>query len=86
MVRFMKYYVTDGKHKAKVHYSDSRLIDGRTCVTLYAKEYTNDLHKIFDGGYENRTDTMTDYFEKGRVRIFPDNKHYAAALSRCRKE
>ena len=83
MIRFMKHYVTDGEHKARVHYSHARLNCGNLCVTLYAKDYTNELHKVFHSGYENNTDTMTDYFEKGRVRIFSDNPLYPAALSRC---
>ena len=33
--------------------------------------------------YENNTDTMTDYFEKGRVRIFENNPLWATACARA---
>ena len=52
-------------------------------MTLYAKDYGNALGRIFADGYQNDTDLMTDYFDKGLVRIFPDQPHYAAALARC---
>lgn len=82
-IRFMKHYVTDGVHKAKVWYSHyRRTTDQRLCVVLYAKEYMNDLHKIFASGYTNDTDTMTDYFDKGQVTLLDDHPLYAQALVR----
>jgi hypothetical protein len=82
-VRFMKHYVTDGAKKAKVWYSKNNRSDGRDCVTIYAKEYGNDLGSIIPDGYINRTDTMTDYFDKGKVTLFADHPYYQAALLRC---
>ena len=82
-IKFNKYNVTDGQKKARVHYSHTTLINGRECVTLYAKDYTNALHEIFAEGYENNTDIMTDYFEKGRVRIYTDNPFFQDARARC---
>ena len=82
-IKFQKYYVAAGADKARVFYSKGALIDGRQCVTLYAKDYGNALGRIFADGYQNDTDLMTDYFDKGLVRIFPDQPHYAAALARC---
>ena len=82
-IRFMKHYVTDGVRKAKVWYSAFiRRTDGRPCVVLYAKEYMNDLHKIFSSGYRNDTDIMTDYFDKGQVTLLDDHPLYAQALAR----
>ena len=81
-IRLMKHYVTDGDHKARVHYSHTMLTDGRECVTIYAKDYTGALHKIFDD-VEDNTDIMTDYFEKGRVRIYPENPLFEQAMMRC---
>ena len=80
-IRLMKHYVTNGAVKARVHYSRAVLTNGRDCVTLYAKDYTGELWKIFgdSDNYENNTDICTDYFEKGRVRIYPDNPLWAAA-------
>jgi hypothetical protein len=83
-IRFQKFYVTDGTVKARVWYSATAVVDGRPCVTLYAKDYDRNLGKIFPAIYENDTDVMTDYFDKGRVRIFADNPLYAAALARVR--
>jgi hypothetical protein len=82
-IKFQKFYVTNGQTKARVFYSKGKLIDGRECVTLYAKDYGHNLGHIFADGYQNDTDLMTDYFDKGLVRIFPDQPHYAAALARC---
>jgi len=82
-IRFMKHYVTNGAKKARVHYSHTTLTNGRECVTIYAKDYTNDLNEIFSEGYENNTDIMTDYFEKGRVRVYTDNPLFQAAKARA---
>ena len=86
MVKMMKFYVTNGVEKAKVFYSRATLVDGRDCVTLYAKDYDGALGRIFadqTDPYENNTDAMTDYFEKGRVRIFPDSALWNAACARA---
>lgn len=86
MIKFNKYNVTDSdsKLKARIFYSAGKLInDDRNCVTLYAKDYGNDLGKIFSGDYENNSDSQTDYFEQGHVRIFEDSPLYAAALARA---
>ena len=88
VIKFKKYYVTDGKIKARIHYSAFQMITtGQDCVTLYAKSHADGqaLAKILSEGYENNTDTQTDYFEKGRVRILADSPLYAAALSRCKQ-
>lgn len=84
-IKFMKHYVTNGELKARVHYSDATLISGEVCVTLYAKDFKSGhaLGQMFDDEYENNTDMMTDYFEKGRVRIPQNSPLYAAAKARC---
>lgn len=46
-------------------------------ITIYAKEYTRftaDIHKVFT--VENDSDSMTDYFEKDRIRVNPDHPLY----------
>lgn len=80
-IKFRQYYITDDKRtvKAKVHYSLDNRIDGRKCVTLYAQEYGKTLQYFFSKEYENDSDMMTDYFEKGRVTIFEDHPIYAYA-------
>jgi len=84
-IRFMKHYITDGEHKARVFYSAYRMTTTKQlCVALYAKDYTNDLHKLFPADYENRTDIQSDYFEKGTVRILEGDPLYEAALARAK--
>lgn len=83
-IRFMRHYVTNGTTKARVHYSAHTLLNGKPCVTLYAKGYDDGskLRAILPDGYENDTDIMTDYFEKGRARIHAGSPLYDAALAR----
>ena len=91
MIKFQKFYVTDGVTKARVSYSSGPInvkqSDGswgmRDCITLYAQDYDRNLGKVLPNGYQNDTDSMTDYFDQGRVRIFPGDPLYAAALARC---
>lgn len=83
MVKFNKFNVTNGEIKARVHYSLDNRVDGRKCVTIYAKDYDRALGQIFADEYVNNTDTQTDYFEKGRVVLFENNPHYAAARARA---
>lgn len=83
MIKFNTYNVTDGQAKARISYSLDNRIDGRRCVTLYSKDYSSALGQIFQNGYENNTDAMTDYFEKGRVVLFEDSPLYAAARAKA---
>lgn len=82
-IKFNKYNVTNGAVKARVWYSLDNRVDGRKCVTIYAKDYSDALGTLFRDSYENNTDTMTDYFEKGTVRLFQDHPLYAAARARA---
>jgi hypothetical protein len=85
MIKLMKHYVTNGTVKARVWYSHTVLTNGRECVTLYAKDYSDNLAKVFAEGYENDTDIQTDYFDKGRVRIYRGNPMFNAAVERSHK-
>ena len=84
-IRLMKHYVTNGTAKARVRYSRATLTTGRDCVTIYAKDYGHDLGAVFadSGDYQNDTDLMTDYFDKGRVRIYADSPFWNAACQRA---
>jgi len=82
-VRFMKFYVTNGTTKARVHYSLDNRYDGKKCVTLYAQDYSDKLGEIFAAEYENKTDLMTDYFDEGHVDLMEDHPLYAAARARA---
>lgn len=79
-IKFNKFNVTDGATKARVHYCLDNRIDGRTCVTLYAKDYGHTLGSILSTAeYTNNTDFCTDYFEHGKVVLFETHPLYAAA-------
>lgn len=82
MIKFNKFNVTNGTDKARVHYCLDNRSDGRDCVTIYDKDYGQALGRIFDDEYTNNTDTMTDYFDKGRVVLFADNPLYATARAK----
>lgn len=85
MIRFNQYHVLDTETgiKARVRYSLDNRVDGRKCVTIYAKDYCGTLGRIIPDAYRNDTDSMTDYFETGAVRLFEDHPLYAAARSRA---
>lgn len=78
-IKFRKHFVALGDLKAKIIYSLDNRVDGRKCVTLYANDWTRQLGKIFSQNYKNDTDSMTDYFDQGKVCLFEDNELYATA-------
>lgn len=82
-IKFMKHYVTDGAIKARVFYSLDNRADLRKVVTIYSKDYGHQLGALIPDGYENDTDYMTDYFDKGAVRLFESHPLYAAARQRA---
>lgn len=71
-IRLMKHYVTDGTTKARAWYSLDNNTRNPLCVTIYAKDYGNQLYPIFGDIVKNDTDIMTDYFEKDRVVLTPE--------------
>lgn len=81
-IKFNQHHVTNGTVKVGVRYSHCTLINGRTAVTLYAKGYDGNLSTIFQN-VQNDTDSMTDYFEKDRVRIYEEDALYPAAKARA---
>ena len=85
MIKFNKFNVanTVTREKARVNYSVGNRVDGRACVTLYAKDYDHKLAFIFEEEYVNETDMLTDYFERGKVTLFADHPLYNAALTRA---
>ncbi len=82
-VKFNKHHVAKGKTKARVWYSLDNRIDGRRCVTLYAKDYGHALGEILADEYQNDTDTQTDYFDTGRAVLFEGHPLYLAARERA---
>lgn len=84
-IKFNKYHVTNGQVKARVFYSIGARTDGRKAVTIYARDYSRSLGKIFGSIYQNDTDSQTDYFDEGHVTLFEDHPLYEAAKERAEK-
>lgn len=82
-IKFNQHHVTNGTTKARCWYHVYTRTDGRKCVEVSSKDYNRALGQIFPAEYSNTTDTMTDYFDKGRVVFFEDNPHYAPAKARA---
>jgi hypothetical protein len=87
MIKFNDHNVTntETKEKCKIRYSLDNHISGKPNVTIYAKTYAGDLFPIFSNA-QNATDSMTDYFEKDRVRFFEGDEHYEAARAAAEKK
>lgn len=83
MIKLMKHYATNGKIKARCWYHRSPIKD-RDCVTIYAKDYTREFDEIFQNT-ENDSDSMTDYFEKSRFRVYPDSPLWEQAVARSER-
>lgn len=84
MIKFNKYHVTNGLIKARVWYCIGNRVDNRKAVTLYAKNYHDKLSCIFsENDVINKSDYVTDYFEKDRVVLFEDHPLYLKALERA---
>jgi hypothetical protein len=82
-IKLNLHNVTNGSVSARVWYSMSD-DNGETKVTIYAKDFESGdaLCEIFGADfYTNNTDTMTDYFEKGRVMLLPGLPMYDEALA-----
>jgi hypothetical protein len=76
-VKFLKHGVRS-LATGKLHpcwYSHVTLIDGKTCVTLYAKRCSQGLPAELKP--INDSDSMTDYFESDHVRFFEGSPEYA---------
>lgn len=79
-VKFMAHFVEGNGVKARVWYSAHS-----GGVSIYSKDYDRKLGKAVEGSglvYKNDTDTMTDYFDKGRVEVRLGSEHYAAVKAR----
>lgn len=84
-IKFQKHAVVSGSTKARIFYSLDNRCDGRPCVTLYAKDFDSGraLGLMFPDDYVNRTDSQSDYFDKGQANLFEGSPHYSAARARA---
>lgn len=79
VVKFNRHFVANkntGK-KCRIYYALDNRTDGRKCVTLYAKSYTDSLEGVLP--FQNGSDFQQDYFEKDRAVIFEGDPLYADA-------
>ena len=86
MIKFNKHHVTNGEVKARCFYSLDNRVDGRKCVTIYAKDYDRNLGRVLGEAYVNDTDSASDYFDQGRAVLFEGHELYAAARARAEAE
>jgi hypothetical protein len=54
-------------------------------ITIRAKDYKGFPNEIEGLKIQNHSDGMTDYFEKDKIRVAPDNKYYSAIHSAYEK-
>lgn len=83
MIKFQKFAVVDSetKAKARVSYCLDNRVDGRKCVTIYAKDYNGSLRSILRDDYVNLSDSQVDYFEAGKAVLFEGHPDYMRARS-----
>lgn len=80
-VKFLKKGIRcEGKYYP-CWYSRTTLIDGRVCVTIYARSILKGLPAVLNP--ENDTDYTTDYFDNDRVRFFEGSAEYQILLPFC---
>lgn len=86
-IRFMWNGIkVDGKlHRA--WYSTGTLIGHPAgTIIIYGKGYYPGIPQIEGLQIQNDSDSMTDYFEKDRIRVTPDNPHYSAVMEAVKKQ
>lgn len=79
MIKFNRYYVTDGTIKVRVFYSLDNHVSGRKVVTLYGKNYDDGLRKIIPDASTNDSEYHTDYVASDVARLFEGHPLYTAA-------
>ena len=52
--------------------------------TPFFRQINRTLGEIFAAGYQNDTDSQTDYFDKGRVNIYEGHPLYEKAMERVK--
>lgn len=83
-IKFYKHFVKnlDTGAKARCFYSACTQTNGDEVVSIYAKQYTDNLGKVFPAEMvDNRSNSYTDYFEKDSVTIKKGDMLYEAALA-----
>ena len=89
VLKFNLYNVTNIQTKAKAkvwYYAGTRLHGGLDFIEVCEASYCRRLPEVLQGTalsslYENNTDSMIDYFERGSVRVYADHPEYPAILA-----
>ncbi len=84
-IKFFKKSIKKDSIKVKVNYSYSRpdeTFDGLERITIYEKDWSHNLAKIFKDTI-NDSDTLTDYHEAMKVKIFSDNPLFKKLKAFC---
>jgi hypothetical protein len=72
----------------KAHYSIGNYTERsgipKETITIYAKDYGS-FPAIEGLTIENNSDSMTDYFEKDRIRVYPNSRWYDEVKAACEK-
>ena len=82
-MKIRKHFVEKDGLKVRVIYSKFNagelLTDTRAGVTIYQKDWGNNLLKIFKNA-KNESCLLSDYHEQSRVHIFKDNNLYKEVI------
>jgi len=70
---------------SKVTYTEQSKIPART-ITIYVESTSNVLPLIDGLNTINNFDSMTDYFEKTKIRVTPDNEFFNAVCEAFEKQ
>jgi len=86
MLKFMWNGIKVDGELYKAWYFQGKLVNyPEGTFTIYAREYER-FPKTDGLNAENGADTMTDYFEKDRIRVTPDNKYYSDIVESFKKQ
>ena len=84
-IKFLKKSIEKDDIKVKVSYSYSRpdeVIDGKERITIYEKDWSHNLKKIFQD-VEDNNDVLIDYRESVNVKIFSENPLFEKLKPLC---
>lgn len=86
MIKFVYNGIKDEQGKLyKADFSKGCHKDGEDIITIYARDY-EDLPRVEGLQVENDSDIMTDYFEKDRIEVRPENKFYEQVLEAWKQQ
>ena len=86
MIKFVYNGIKDEQGRLhRAHFSKGYHKDGDDIITIYARDY-EDLPSAEGLEVKNDSDMMTDYFEKDRIEVRPENKFYEQVLEAWKQQ